>query len=76
MNFVFPEGYNKAIPLVIDPMLIFASYSGSSVDNWGFTATFDENGSLYAGGVAFGPGYVQTIDESYIVGETYIMKFR
>jgi hypothetical protein len=47
--------------LVIDPQLIFTSFSGSLTDNWGFTATYDEQGRLYGGGVAFATGYVSTI---------------
>ncbi len=49
--------YDPARPLVIDPTLIFASLSGSAVDNWGYTATFDADGNLYSGGNAFGVGY-------------------
>ncbi len=46
--------YDVAKELVIDPELIFASYSGSNVNNYGMTATFDNDGNLYAGGIAFG----------------------
>lgn len=49
--------YDASRPLVIDPTLIFASLSGSNVDNWGYTATFDKDGNLYSGGNAFGVGY-------------------
>lgn len=52
--------YNEQETLIIDPLLIFASYSGSTSDNWGFTATFDSDGHLYAGGVTFGGGYPST----------------
>ncbi|NDC29611.1 MAG: hypothetical protein EBZ58_01470 [Bacteroidetes bacterium] len=44
--------YNKNCELVIDPDLIFATYSGSSVDNFGYSATYDDVGNLYAGGIA------------------------
>jgi gliding motility-associated-like protein len=46
--------YNLAYELVIDPELVFCSYSGSNADNYGMTATFDNDGNLYAGGIAFG----------------------
>lgn len=36
---------------VIDPKLIFSTYSGSRGDNFGFTATYDSRGNLYAGGI-------------------------
>ena len=44
------ETYNKNYPLVIDPVLVFVTYSGSTADNFGFTATYDSHGNLYAGG--------------------------
>ena len=56
-----PRGYDKTLDLIIDPILIFASYSGSNADNWGFTSTFDNDGNLYGGGVAFSIGYPTTI---------------
>ena len=49
--------YNPTLPLIIDPSLIFSTYSGSSADNWGFTATYDLNGNMYGGGIAFAAGY-------------------
>lgn len=47
--------YNPAYTLVIDPQLVFSTYSGSSVDNFGHTATYDNNGNLYAAGIARNP---------------------
>lgn len=61
LTFEFPNSYDKSKTLIIDPALIFASYSGSTIGNWGFTSTFDEAGHLYGGGVAFGTGYPITI---------------
>lgn len=55
LTFDFPSGYNKNHLLVIDPRLIFSSFSGSTADNWGNTATYDKDGNLYAGGIVFGP---------------------
>ncbi|MEP7164915.1 MAG: PKD domain-containing protein [Ferruginibacter sp.] len=43
--------------LVIDPSIIFSSFTGSSVDNWGYTATPGPDGSFFAAGIAFGAGY-------------------
>lgn len=61
LSFNFPKGYDKSKTLIIDPALIFASYSGATVGNWGFTSTYDSIGHLYGGGVAFGVGYPTTI---------------
>jgi len=60
VGFDFPEGYDVSIPLVIDPVLVFATYTGSTSDNWGYTATYDQTGNLYAGGIIFNFGYPVT----------------
>ena len=51
LSFSFPEGYDPCYELVIDPLLIFSTYSGFTADNWGSTATPGENGNLYSAGV-------------------------
>jgi gliding motility-associated-like protein len=61
VRFVFPKGYNKNLELVIDPVLIFSTYSGSTANNWGQTATYDNSGNLYAGSIAFSLGYPTTL---------------
>ena len=45
------DDYDPCYELVIDPLLIFSTYSGSTADNWGSTATPGENGNLYSAGV-------------------------
>ncbi|WP_276133118.1 PKD domain-containing protein [Polluticoccus soli] len=57
VSYSFPKGYNKSATLVIDPNVVFATFTGSSADNWGFTATYDALGNFYAGGIAFAQGY-------------------
>lgn len=49
--------YDKNATIIIDPTLIFASFTGSTTDNWGYTATPGPDGSLFAGGISFGTGY-------------------
>ncbi len=49
------KDYNKSYPLVIDPVLVFVTYSGSTTDNFGFTATYDSKANLYAGGNVTAP---------------------
>ena len=51
VSFHFPKGYDHRQTLVIDPTLVFSTYSGSFADNWGFTATYDTTGNLYSGGI-------------------------
>jgi len=61
LKFEFPNDYDHSKELIIDPVLIFASYSGSTADNFGMTATYDNRGNLYAGGTAFNIGYHTTV---------------
>lgn len=61
VSFDLPDGYDPSLPLVIDPVLTFATYSGSTADNFGFTATYDSSGHLYGGGIVFGSGYPTTV---------------
>lgn len=71
VSFVFPDGYDMAETLVIDPYLVFSTFTGSTADNWGFTAAPDPNGNLFAGGIVFGSGYPVTtgvIDPTYNIG--------
>jgi gliding motility-associated-like protein len=49
--------YNSTLPLIIDPVLIFATYSGSKTDNFGMTATYSNDGAAYSGGTIFGNSY-------------------
>lgn len=60
VSYRFPAGYDTALDLVIDPSLIFSTYSGSTADNFGFTATYDSKGFLYSGGNVFALGYHTT----------------
>lgn len=57
LGFHFPNGINPNFETVIDPVLIFSTYSGSTADNFGYTATYDDEGYLYSGSSAFGNGY-------------------
>ena len=61
LSFTFPLGYNENYDLIIDPVLEFSTYSGSTTDNFGYTATYDNYGFLYAGSTSFGAGYPSTL---------------
>jgi len=54
ISFHFRKNYQANKPLVIDPELIFSTYSGSRADNFGNTATYDDAGNMYLGGIVFG----------------------
>jgi CHU_C Type IX secretion signal domain/PKD domain len=70
ISFCVEEYYDPCYELVIDPLLIFSTYSGFTADNWGSTATPGERGTLYSAGVTnlnnggvfrFTPGAFQTL---------------
>ena len=82
VTFSFPNNYDREKTLTIDPKLIFSTYSGSTADNWGHTATYDAEGNLYAGGSTLlerGGSFPTTIGAYQLTNGGYwdvaIMKF-
>ncbi|MCS7005757.1 MAG: gliding motility-associated C-terminal domain-containing protein [Cytophagales bacterium] len=51
ISFVFPKGYSKEHTLVIDPTIVFATYSGSRQNFYGFTVVANKAGQIYKAGV-------------------------
>jgi gliding motility-associated-like protein len=45
---------------IIDPVLVFSTFSGSRADNFGCSGTYDEQGNAYAGGTVFNAGLPTT----------------
>ena len=71
VSFQVDASYDPNLALFIDPSLTFSTFTGSPVDNWGFTATPDINGNLFGGGIVFGSGYPSSagaFDASYNSG--------
>lgn len=65
ITFDFPEGYNNAYPLIIDPILVFATYSGGTGTGSGFysySTTYDNQGNTYAGSGAYNAGWPVTLN--------------
>ncbi|HET6243127.1 MAG: gliding motility-associated C-terminal domain-containing protein [Bacteroidetes bacterium] len=60
ISYFFPLGYDITKELIIDPVLLFSTHSGSYSNNFGYTATFDSKGFLYAASTAFGNLYPVT----------------
>lgn len=52
--------YDTRRELVIDPVLIFSTYTGSTADNWGTTAAYDSKKNVYTAGLVFNIGYPVT----------------
>ena len=49
--------YDQNYTLIIDPTLVFSSFTGSTKDNWGYTATHGPGGIVYGAGIVFGTGF-------------------
>ncbi|MBL1279743.1 MAG: gliding motility-associated C-terminal domain-containing protein [Fluviicola sp.] len=56
ITFVFSGGYDTSKKLIIDPSITFSSFTGSTADNWGMSATPDPAGNVFGGGVVFSTG--------------------
>lgn len=61
LSFQFPNGYDNSNELIIDPTLIFSTYSGSNSGNFGMTATYDKLGNGYSGGTIFQTGFITSL---------------
>ncbi len=57
VSFKFKNGYDEEYPLIIDPTVIGATLTGTVGNrNFGHTASYDNAGNMYIGGISFGPG--------------------
>ncbi len=76
VSFEFPNGYDRNRTLVIDPIVVASTLSGmTSTYAFGHSATYDNQGNIYAGGRAFGIGYQTTsgaFEQSYGGGDSDI----
>ena len=61
LSFKWPNQELIKRQTILDPVLVFSSYSGSGADNFGYTATFDSLGNAYAGGTVFDFGFPLTL---------------
>lgn len=60
LSFIFRDGYDATRDLILDPTVVFSTFSGSTADNWGFTASYDTSGNLYSGGTVYATGFPVT----------------
>jgi len=64
LRYHLPDGHDPAFPLVIDPEVVFSTYSGAVFKNEGYAVTHDESGFVYAAGTYVGfagdTGYPRT----------------
>lgn len=84
ISYELPNGYNKNFELIIDPIVVFSASLGSTSDNFGMTATYDNQGHLYSGGMIYDvslPGSLGAYDNTFnnVVGygrtDVFISKY-
>ncbi|MET4073134.1 hypothetical protein ABIB44_000365 [Hymenobacter sp. UYCo722] len=78
VGFALGAGYDPTQRLVIDPVLVFATYSGSPGGASANTTVADAQGNMYTGSYVLGSGYpvtVGAIKATYRYGNMGISKF-
>ena len=71
-NISFELGhYDKSKTLVIDPVLVFATYNAAFSDNFGMTATYGYDGSAFAGGMVYGNNYPTPSSTAYDINSNF-----
>ncbi len=78
VGFALGAGYDPAARLVIDPVLVFATYSGSPGGASANTTVADAQGNMYTGSYVLGTGYPVTmgaLKSSFRYGNMGIAKF-
>lgn len=63
--------YDPTFSLVIDPELVFSTFSGSVSDNFGMTATYGNDGTAYSGGVVYGNAYPMPDGQTYDINSNF-----
>ena len=76
VDFVIKSALDVNQKLYIDPNISFSTFTGSTSDNWGMTATPDNLGNLYAAGIVFDNGGAYPVttgvfDTTFNGGEVY-----
>ena len=73
-NKVFFEmgSYNPFLELIIDPVLVFATYNGAFSDNFGMTATYSSNGSAFSAGVVYGNNFPMPAAGTYDPNSNFV----
>ena len=61
ISFSFPNGYNKKYSLIIDPIVVAATFSGSTSSCNGEASGYDEQGNAYLAGSCSAQGFPATL---------------
>jgi gliding motility-associated-like protein len=71
-NVTFDLGkYDSDYNLIIDPVLVFATYNGANSDNFGMTATYGHDGTAYSGGTVYGNNFPIPDNQTYDITSNF-----
>ncbi|MGB0934303.1 MAG: gliding motility-associated C-terminal domain-containing protein [Lishizhenia sp.] len=65
--------YDENVKLIIDPVLVFATFCGSTTDNFGMTATYGYDGTAYAAGMVYGNNYPTPDPNAFNVNSNFTL---
>jgi len=65
--------YDKRLTLIIDPVLVFATFCASTTDNFGMTATYGYDGTAYSAGMVYGNNYPTPDPNAFNVSSNFTM---
>ncbi|UOQ73233.1 PKD domain-containing protein [Hymenobacter cellulosilyticus] len=60
LRYDFPQGYDHQQPLIIDPVVVACTFSGSTGEVWGAATGYDNAGNIYTAGFGQSSGYPVT----------------
>lgn len=61
ISFFVEENYNRQYDLIIDPIVVVASYSGTQSNTYGLGTTYDAKGSIYLYSINLNKNYPTTL---------------
>lgn len=75
-GFVFPNGYDPALPLVIDPTLSYSTYLGGTTTDQGEAITLDADCNIYITGVTYSTNFptASPMQTNQPLGDVFVTK--
>jgi len=76
VSFVFPNGYDATLPLVIDPTLSYSTYLGGTTTDQGEAITLDADCNIYITGVTYSTNFptVTPFQTNQPLGDVFVTK--
>jgi len=79
IGFELSGQYDPALPLIIDPVLVYGSYLGGSIEDWGFDIAVDADSNIYITGLTYStdfPTEIPLCDTITSSSDAYVTKIK